>query len=69
MMSPLALQPGFRPKPQSTPTRLLAREAAELRQTEFSPWGQFLLAGLGDLVTQTHTGKLITLPAVEQATV
>ena len=40
-MAPLALQPEFRPKPQDTPTRLLAREASELRQTEFIPWGQF----------------------------
>jgi hypothetical protein len=36
-MPPLALQPEFRPKPQDTPTRLLAREASELRQTEFIP--------------------------------
>jgi hypothetical protein len=35
MMPPLALQPEFRPKPQDTPTRLLAREASKLRQTEF----------------------------------
>jgi hypothetical protein len=43
--SPLALQPEFRPKPQSTPTRLLAREAAELRQTEFESVGSvFCLA-------------------------
>jgi hypothetical protein len=35
MMVSLALQPEFRPKPQNTPTRLPAREATELRQTEF----------------------------------
>ena len=39
--APLALQPEFRPKPQDTPTRLLAREASEPRQTEFIPQGQF----------------------------
>jgi hypothetical protein len=31
----LVLQPEFRPKPKDLPTRLLAREASELRQTEF----------------------------------